>query len=651
MFKHRYSHMVHNYYVGRIREIMTRRQAEINSLACKKDAEAYVLKIKKAVKNCFSSLPLKKTPLNPEITGREEYKDYYIEKIIFESRPGFKVSGNLYLPRNISERVPGVLGLCGHSDEGKAAVPYQSFSIGLAKRGFMVFIIDPISQGERKQFSEKNSPYLPGLCHGHNIMGNRMILLGDFFGSWRLWDAIRALDYLLMRPEVDKKRIGVTGNSGGGTLTTYVTAIDDRITMAAPSCFICSYLANIENELPSDAEQNPPGILAQGLDQIDLLMCHAPRPTLIMGQYDDFFDIRYTRERFKDLKKIHLLLGSNNSSGLFIGPGVHGYSLENREAMYAWFMKHAGLRGPIKEGEIITETPRKLFVTAHGDIAEKKSLTVYTITSREYALLKKSKKKLSSKSLKNIATRLLGIPILKNPPHYKPLRYSSRDEFAKTHFYKQTEFAVESESGIDVLTATYGLGHGLMHPPAGNIDLFIGHGSSQEDIEKNSEIRKFVSEKRSLAAVDPRGFGQSMAKTCGSKNFFEPYGADYLYAATGEMLNENYFGRRVFDILRVMDFFYSGGAGEIRLIGRGIGSTLAVFAAILHRLKPEVTIINYLPSFEVIINTPVFEWPLSSFPRGILKYFDLPDIYHALGQRLTKKNPWGADMKPIKYQA
>lgn len=77
-------------------------------------------------------------------------------------------------------------------------------------------------------------------------------------GAWRAWDAVRGLDYLLSRPEVDTTRVGLTGNSGGGTMTTFVNALEDRLTMAAPSCYITTWVHNVENELPADSEQMPP---------------------------------------------------------------------------------------------------------------------------------------------------------------------------------------------------------------------------------------------------------------------------------------------------------------------------------------------------------------------------------------------------------
>ena len=138
-----------------------------------------------------------------------------------------------------------------------------------------------------------------------DMMGNQMQLVGEFFGQWRLWDGIRGLDYLLSRPEADRTRVGVTGNSGGGTMTTYLTAFDDRFTMAAPGCFVTRYFCNLENELPSDSEQIPPGILAAGLDMADFFVAQIPRPTILLGQENDFFDVRGLRATFEELRRLY----------------------------------------------------------------------------------------------------------------------------------------------------------------------------------------------------------------------------------------------------------------------------------------------------------------------------------------------------------
>ncbi|KKL56561.1 hypothetical protein LCGC14_2244160, partial [marine sediment metagenome] len=254
---------------------------------------------------------------------------YTIHNVIYESRPSFPVTANLYIPTGLTARAPAVLGTCGHAVPGKASDLYQAFSANLARQGYVVLTYDPISQGERFQFalSEDLGRATEGTA-AHNVMGNQMSLVGDFFGSWRVGDDIRSLDYLLSRPEVDPTRVGLTGNSGGGTMTTFLTGLDARFTMAAPSCFVTPYLYNLENEEPQDAEQTPPGLLGAGLDMADFYIAYLPRPTLLMGQEKDFFDTRGLREIYRELKRLYGIVGRGDDVKLFIGPREHGLNMQ-----------------------------------------------------------------------------------------------------------------------------------------------------------------------------------------------------------------------------------------------------------------------------------------------------------------------------------
>jgi hypothetical protein len=204
---------------------------------------------------------------------------------------------------------------------------------------------------------------------------------------------------------------------------------------------------------------------------------------------------------------------------------------------------------------------------------------------------------------------------------------------------------VETEPGVQALVTTYGLPHPTMHPPPGLVTLYVGHVSGVDDVRNIKAVRALARSRARLAVAAPRGTGETMAQTCGCTDFFAPYGSDYLYASTGEMLGESYLGRRVLDVLRSMDFLLAGGATEVRLLGRGLGAITAAFAALLHPAAPRVRILNYLPSYESIIRSPTFGWPLSSLLRGCLRHFDLPDVYRALGARLTKSQPWDAHMR------
>ncbi|MCF6174409.1 MAG: acetylxylan esterase [Victivallaceae bacterium] len=642
-YLNRYPHMVHEYYTARVRNIITERKARLAALKTKADAEAYVARVRKAVAGAFV-LP-ERTPLNVKSTGVVEQENFSIEKIVFESRPGFQVTGNLYIPKSSTSgaKAPAVLGLCGHDLEGKAAEPYQSFCQGLALKGFIVFIIDPISQGERWQHDEAANDPGPGLCDAHNLMGNQQILLNDFFGSWRVWDAIRGLDYLLSRPEVDSTRLGVTGNSGGGTLTSLVAALDPRPTMVAPSCYICSWQANMENELPADAEQCPPGLLAAGLDEVDLLIAY-PRPTMILSQEHDFFDERYARQAHQELKKIHQLLGTTEDAAYFMGPMTHGYHQENREAMTAFFMQHAGISGSAEETAIELLPAEQLWVTVDGNVNKNGSCRVFDFSCQRAAELATLRSSLNYNELTNSAAELLNIPLERVASHYSCLRnLFTIERWDEQKAY--TQFTVETEPGIKVLLTSYGVEHSFVRLPKGKVRLYVGNVSGEQDIAEIPEIKALVRDDIALIVADPRGIGQSEACSCNMKDFFSQYGSDYLYAVTADMFDENYLGQRVFDILHVMDLLIEQGATEIELIGRGVGAVTAAFAGLLHESKPEVKLINYLPSYQLLVESQRYLWPLSVMPRGILEKFDLPDIYTALGTRLETQSPWNELMQ------
>jgi len=168
-----------------------------------------------------------RAPLNAQITGTLEEDDFTIEKVLFESQPGFHLTANLYRPRGEGP-FPAVLHPLGHTENGKAYGEYQRANRLLARNGFVVLCFDPLGQGERKQFLGTDGTPTLQASSEHQQLGVVPILLGRSLATYMVWDGVRAIDYLCSRPDVDSKRIGCMGNSGGGNLTSYLMAYDDR---------------------------------------------------------------------------------------------------------------------------------------------------------------------------------------------------------------------------------------------------------------------------------------------------------------------------------------------------------------------------------------------------------------------------------------
>ncbi|HKB05939.1 MAG TPA: acetylxylan esterase, partial [Gemmataceae bacterium] len=444
----RFPRTVHEYFVERARaaeQVGAKARAAIRSDG---DADAYVREVRKKIAQCFGPFP-EKTPLHPKVTGKVERDAYTIEKVIFESRPQFLVTANLYVPKGKKLPLPGVVGSCGHSANGKAAEAYQSFAQGLARMGYVVLIFDPIGQGERLQYGHLDKKSRPGVGVGEHLhAGNQQFLIGEFFGTWRAWDGIRAVDYLLSRPEVDPKHVGITGNSGGGTMTTWLCGLESRWTMAAPGCFVTTFRRNLENELPADTEQCPPRALALGLDHADFLAALAPKPIVILAKEKDYFDVRGAEEAYGRLRHLYERLGAASNVKLFVGPTAHGYSKENREAMYRWFNDATGVSNAKAEPELTIEKDEALWCTPNGQVAELRSRTVFSFTASASKALTTKRRKVPEKELKGAVASALKLPDRAGAPDYRILRPLTGRKYPKPH---ATPYAVETERGVFAL--------------------------------------------------------------------------------------------------------------------------------------------------------------------------------------------------------
>ena len=267
---------------------------------------------------------------------------------------------------------------------------------------------------------------------------------------WRAWDGIRALDYLLTRNELDPKHLGVTGNSGGGTMTTWLCALDPRWTMAAPSCFITSFRNNLENELPADIEQCPPQAISQGLDHDDFLAVMAPKPVIILAKERDFFDVRGTIQSYNKLKSLYKLHHKQDAIDLFIGPSYRGFTQENREAMYNWFSQAVGKSLPESESDLSIEKEETLWCCPSGQIAQlENTQTVFHFTSKKAQSLKKNRPALKGIALREKISHLLKLPETSSDiPSYRILRNLSSRQYPLEH---ATTYAVETEPGIHAI--------------------------------------------------------------------------------------------------------------------------------------------------------------------------------------------------------
>lgn len=646
--EYRYGHVVPEYYVQRLREISRRRQQARAGIR----TAAQVMKLRDEVRRkllaCFGPWP-PRTPLNARITGTVERQHYIIEKLIYESRPNYLVTANVYVPKGRSGRLPAVLGACGHTNNGKAEAKYQEFSRNLARQGYVALIFDPPSQGERFEYpDEAGEPKVQPGTVSHNVAGNQMTLLGWNFAMWEAWDGIRGVDYLLTRPDVDPKRIGVTGNSGGGTQTTYLNALDDRFAVAAPNCYVTRYSHNLENEEPADIEQVLPGVLAAGLDLADFFVAQIPRPTHLGGELNDFFDVRGLRGSYEELKRLYAIAGAEKNLSLYVGQETHGYNKGARESVYSFFNRHLGISAETAEPALPAESDATLQVTDGGQVLPLGSRRAFDFIRDEAKRLASRRKPLAGKALTSELTKQLNLPGRTAPPAYRVMR---ERVIRRTPLFRDYGFVIETESQpapiFAMLHAIPKTAPQYFFPEGKSATLHIPHVSSLEELLSGQ--LKYSADESVLFALDVRGMGEMTARTHKDQgdDFFHPYRSDYFYAGEGLKLSEPYCGRRVHDLLSTLDLFQAQGYQSIHLTGRGMGAITAAMAAVLHPLVTQVTLHNALLSYQELAEDPRYSWPLSAMVYGILERLDLPDCLRELAasKKLAVADPWNSRMQ------
>lgn len=292
--------------------------------------------LKTSVLEMIGGLPSQRTDLHAKITGQISARGFHVEKLIYQSLPGFYVTALVYVPENGQKVHPAILVPAGHASNGK--IHYQDLCQRLVKRGYLVISWDPVGQGERSQFWDvtKNKSRYNLICAEHAVLGNLAYLAGANLARWEIWDGMRALDYLLTRPDADGERISITGTSGGGFQAALLGALDDRIKVIIPSCYITALAMRMENRIfvdpDSDPEQDLFGFLSNGVDHAGLLLMMYPRPVMVAAAALDFFPIQGTHESYSEVRSFYERFNHADRIALAESYNTHQYSLKNQEA-------------------------------------------------------------------------------------------------------------------------------------------------------------------------------------------------------------------------------------------------------------------------------------------------------------------------------
>ena len=585
--------------------------AEIQTVA---NAEQRKQTVRKKFLEIMGGLPDYSGPLNPKITGRIQAEGYTIEKVIFESLPGFYVTANLYRP-NQAGRYPGVLVQAGHTQEGKPEG--QRLAANLALKGFVVLAFDPIGQGEREQTYDRQVDHaLAGWSVPEHIQaGAQNMLIGESLARYFIWDAKRALDYLASRPEVDADRLGAAGCSGGGALTTFIGALDPRIKAVASACFINSYRVLFTGPDP-DSEMSPPDLLHAGFDMADYVELSAPTPWLLLATEGDYFTPAGAKIVYEEARRWFGLYGAEDKLRFFVGSGPHGTPHETREEIYKWmihWLKDGN--GESHEQPVKMFTNNELRVTKTGNVEDEPgSRKLYQLILDEFR--RKQRQGTTAELLAEL--RMLNIPSDGTSPELKISDESNGPDWQR----ERVTFA--SEPGVQISGTLY-LPRARGRKPA--VLLVADKTSSYWIPSTDSLAERMVKAGRVVLELEPRdapGEGE------------RPYVGNWLTNARANQIGRNLPAMRAHDILRGVDLLAARpevDPAAIRGAARGVKGIWLLLAAAadarIGKVWVDRTPFSLRSALEHSMNTDLFDAVIPGFAL----HWDLDDLVKTMGDR------------------
>jgi cephalosporin-C deacetylase-like acetyl esterase len=584
-----------------------------------------------------------RTPLNPRITRTLEREGYRVEMLVYESLPGFHVTANVYVPEGHTPPFPAVLGTAGHTANGKASATYQHAWISLAKRGFLVLAFDPPGQGERSLYFDPDlGRSRVGIgTREHTHSGLQCLLTGHHFARYELWDAIRGVDYLLTRDDVDPERLAVAGNSGGGTQAAYLAVVEPRLNVAISSCYMTSWKQLWFEPGPQDAEQDLPGFLFHGLDFPDYAVAFAPRPFLIQAAIQDFFPIAGARSTYEEARRVYAVLGEPDRMGFFEHDDTHGWSRPRREAAYRWLERW--LHGRDDEGtepEHETELESHLYATPTGQVSTsyEGAETVHTLNR---AVAEEMYPKRSAASLPEPGTlrALVRSRLRMEGPAGEPTVVSWA--LLEREGYRIEKIALATAPGITVPALVFVPEEGPSPKPA---VLYVDGAGKAAEAREGGDLEALVRAGHVVLAPDVRGVGES-----------RPTSASGGYRPVWQMLqrallvDRTLVGLQAEDLLATFEYLLARedvDPERVAVLGRGQGGILAVALAALEPRVGKVALEGTVLSYLEMARARYHEDLVASFVPGVLKDFDLPDLAAAVAPRplwiLDPRTPTGA---------
>jgi cephalosporin-C deacetylase-like acetyl esterase len=601
--------------------------------------EAWREGVRKAVAEGLGDMPFGDTggPLNVRAVSRHERPGYILENVLFESLPGLDVNGSVYLPlaSEYPPPWPAIVVPVGHSAKTKESyqIPAQVF----ARMGYVAITFDPPGMAGEKR---------PGNDHFGD--GVRCYLTGCSSNRYFIIDALRCIDYLATRADVDlSKGVGMTGVSGGGMTTMYATLLDDRIAVSGPSC--CAVPNALHPVL--DAYAPCPETLALGrfaaYDDVDLLAAAMPTPVLLMaGAGDEVFTESMSRAIATQVGDSFAAGGLAKKFGFFLDPGGHAYTVamavEFVNRMDTWVRETPGRELPGVSRDDFEMLPDATL--ACHPRTERSILTV----NRDVAIALRDNR--SGLPIQETARKVAGVN------GDIPVPEARAGEPALAWFHHLQELMLSPEDGIE-LPATF------MYPAKdgwkGGALLYFDDRGRWTDLRTQgflTRVSGFIQKDTdgpAVLTVDLRGWGDSRP---GDVRYdLAGWGSraqwiSYLSAGLGDHV----MAMRIRDGLSALSYLRSReevDATRIVVGGRGMGGVVALHVAAIDGQVAGVFSADALATFESLAVSESYAWPHDAFLPDVLRHYDLPGLCAGLAVPALVVNPLDAGRASLTEEA
>jgi dienelactone hydrolase len=443
-----------------------------------------------------------------------------------------------------------------------------------------------------------------------------------------IWDGIRSIDYLLSRKEVDPQRIGITGRSGGGTQSVYISAYDDRILAAAPENYVTGFRYLLTSIGPQDAEQNLPHFLKNNLDFADFLEVRMPKPTLIVSTLNDFFSIQGVRETFKEVQKAYGAFNAEEKFQKTEDVAEHASTLKNREATYAFFQKYLDNPGDPKDENVAIFDKEDLMVTSTGQVLTAyQAETIFSLNKKESLKIiedriKQKGELIADQNYLNESIRALtGYTDLKEDNHYT---FSGSVKYDQLTVYK---YLIDGNQARKIPLVV------IIPESSDKEKAVIILSPEGKAVELVSGLPEYLASQGYYVILpDLSGSGELSDPSQRGDSYISHSSYNMWYA--GILTGKSLISLRLEDIASVCKFAmqeFELKEGNLYGIARDVFTSDLLHANILSGCFSRLALINPLISLKsLVLNHDYHPKYIQSSIDGSIAYYDLPDLIAGL---------------------